>query len=220
MELMTMYEQHFSAEELKRLPLYQDADAQSEWSALVGAIQAAIDRGAQPGDADVDLLAFRWLHMLERDTGGNPDFLMRLHAMHQDDPQARQRTGISEELGRFVEQAIIAARMTVFERYLLPDEMVRLRENYGRNMYEWPPLVAALVKAREAGIPPSDPHVRELAAKWMRLFTAYAGDDPATHARFREAYAKEPGLRSGSGVEESLLAYVRAAWGQQGPATA
>ncbi|GLQ89266.1 MerR family transcriptional regulator [Dyella flagellata] len=210
MELMTMYEQHFSAEELKRLPLYQNADARSEWSALVEAVQAAIDRGAKPGDADVDLLAFRWMQMIHRDTGGNPDFLMRLHTMNQEDPQARQRTGITKELGSFVEQAIVTARLAIFERYLHPDEMVRMRENYGRNMYEWPPLIAALVKARDLGVPASDPHVRELVSKWLELFTAYAGNDPATHARIREAYAKEPDLRSGSGVDENLFAYMRA----------
>ncbi|RUL70269.1 MerR family transcriptional regulator [Dyella choica] len=211
MELMTMYEHHFSAEELKRLPLYHDADAQSEWSALVGAVQTAIDRGAKPGDADVDLLAFRWMQMLDRDTGGNPDFLMRLHTMQQDVPQARQLSGITKELGHFVEQATLAARLAIFDRYLLPDEMAHMRENYGRDMYEWPPLIAALIKARDAGTPSDDPHVLELARKWLKLFTAYAGNDPATHARIREAYANEPDLRSGSGVNESLFGYVRAA---------
>lgn len=210
MELMTMYEKHFSPEELKQLPLYHNPDARSEWSALVSTVQAAIDRGAKPGDADVDVLAFRWMHMIARDTGDNPDFLMRLHAMNRDNPQARQRTGITEDLGRFVERAIIAARLAIFERYLQPDEMVRMRENYGRDMYEWPPLIAALRKARDADVPPNDPHVRDLAKKWMMLFVAYAGEDPSTHARIREAYANEPDLRSGSAVDERLLVYVRA----------
>lgn len=210
MELMSMYENHFSPEELKRLPLYHNPDAPSEWSALVTSIQAAIDRGAKPGDADVDVLAFRWMQMIDRDTGGNPDFLMRLHAMNQGDPEARLHTGITMELGRFAEHAIIAARLAIFERYLRPDEMVRMRENYGHDMYEWPPLIAALRKAMDAGTLPDDPHVRNLVKKWMMLFTAYAGTDPATHARIREAYAKEPDLRSGSAVDEKLFAYVRA----------
>jgi hypothetical protein len=44
----------------------------------------------------------------------------------------------------------------------------------------------------------------------MQLFIVYAGEDPATHARIREAYANEPDLRSGSAVDETLFAYVRA----------
>lgn len=37
------------------------------------------------------------------------------------------------------------------------------------------------------------------------------GTIPATHARIREAYANEPGLRSGSTVDQAMLAYVQQA---------
>lgn len=208
--LMSMYEKYFTPDELQALPLYTDPDAQAEWSALVSAVQAAMDRGARPGDVDVDLLAFRWLKMIHRDTGGNPDFLTRLHEMNQNEPEARQYSGITPELERFVEQALIEARLNIFARYLEPHEMKHMREHYGRQMHVWPPLIAALLKARDAGLSPHDPEVRTLARRWMELFTAYAGDDPATHARIRDAYAREPDLRSGSAVDGELLAYVRA----------
>lgn len=71
-------------------------------------------------------------------------------------------------------------------------------------------MIAALLKARDAGTPPGDPQVQQLARRWMELFSAYAGHYPATHARIREAYAKEPDLRSGTAVDEKLLLYVRA----------
>lgn len=210
MELITMYEKHFTPEELKELPLYQNPDAAAEWSALVSAVQAAMDRGARPGDPDVDVLVFQWMDKVARDTGNNPDFLMRLHVMNRDDPQAREQTRITPALERFVEQSLIAARLTIFERYLTPDEMVRMREHYGRQMYLWPPLIGQLLRARNAGTPPDDPHVQQLARQWMMLFTAYAGHDPSTHVRIRDAYAKEPDLRSGSSVDEKLFLYVRA----------
>jgi hypothetical protein len=143
-------------------PLYQNPDARSEWSALVSTVQAAIDRGAKPGDADVDVLAFRWMHMIGRDTGNNADFLMRLHAMNRDDPQAQERTRITAELGHFIEQAIIAACLAIFERYLHSEEMVRMRQNYGRDMYEWPPLIAALRKAKT----PTSPRMTRTSATW------------------------------------------------------
>lgn len=211
LELMNMYEKYFSTEELKHLPLYNEPDAQAEWSALVAAIKATMARGARPGDADVDLLVFRWMRMISRDTGNNPDFLMRLHEMNEHEPDARQRTGITAQVQQFVEQAMVAARLAIFERYLLPEDMPRMREHYGRQMYEWPPLIASLLKARAAGAAPSDPQVQVLARKWMELFSAYAGSDSANHARIREAYAKEPDLRSGSAVDEALILYVRAA---------
>lgn len=208
LELMTMYEKYFSPEEMQALPMLTDHDAQAQWSALVGSIQAAMDRGAQPGDADVDVLALRWMDMIGRDTGHDPDLLMRLHDINDREPEARKRSGISEELQHFVEQSVVAARLSIFARYLQPDEMQRVRENYGKQMYAWPPLIAQLRKAMATNLSVDDAHVRQLAKRWATMFREYAGDHPATHARIREAYAREPDLRSGV-MDDSLLDYVR-----------
>lgn len=211
LELMTMYEKYFTPDELKTLPLHTDPDVLPEWSALVAAVQAAMDRGATPDDADAQQLALRWMAMVERGTGNNPAFLMRLHAMNEAEPGLRERSGITPELQRFVEQSVVTARLAIFARYLDEDEMERMRAHYGRQMYAWPLLIADLLKAKAANTPTDDPHVQQLAMRWMELFRAYAGDDPATHAKIREAYAKEPELRSGSAVDDALLAYVRGA---------
>ena len=82
LELMTMYEKYFSPEELKVLPLHINPDVKVEWSTLISAVQSAMDRGATTDDADVQLLALHWMTMVERGTGNNPEFLMRLHAMN------------------------------------------------------------------------------------------------------------------------------------------
>jgi hypothetical protein len=78
-------------------------------------------------------------------------------------------------------------------------------------MYAWPELIAALRNALADGVPAHDPSVQALAQRWMAMFREYAGDDPATHAKIRQAYANEPELRSGSAVDDALLAYVREA---------
>ena len=212
LETMTMYEKYFSADELKTLPLHTDPDVLPEWKALVMAIQAAMDRGASVHDADAQLLALRWMNMIGRGTGNNPSFLLRLLAINEQEPGIRERSGITPALERFVEQALVAARLAIFARYLDAREMERMQENYGRQMHAWPVLIAELRSALEDALPPEHPHVQAKARRWMELFRAYAGDDPATHARIREAYAQEPDLRSGSSVDEALLAYVRSAW--------
>lgn len=209
LELMTMYENYFSPEELEQLPLHTDPQVQPRWDALIAEVQAAMDRGIQPGNAEADALALRWMTMVGEGTGSNPEFLLRLRAINEQEPQARQRSGITEALERFVEEALVAARLKLFQHYLTESDMERMRANYGRDMYEWPPLIAALCKAMAASRPVDDPQVQALARRWMELFRAYAGDDPATHARIREAYANEPDLRSGSAVDDALLAYVR-----------
>ena len=212
LETMTMYEKYFSADELKTLPLHHDPDVLPEWKALVMAVQAAMDRGATAQDADAQLLALRWMTMLGRGTGNNPAYLLRLLDINEQEPGMRERSGITRELERFVEQSLIAARLSIFARYLDAREMARMRAHYGAQMHAWPALIAELRNAMDDGLAPAHPHVQAKARRWMELFSAYAGDDPATHARIREAYAREPDLRSGSSVDEALLAYVRSAW--------
>jgi MerR family transcriptional regulator, thiopeptide resistance regulator len=211
LELMTMYEKYFSPEELKTLPLHTDPGVLVEWSALVSAVQSAMDRGATTDDTDVQLLALRWMTMVERGTGNNPEFLMRLHAMNESEPAARTQSGITQALQAFVEESMVAARLAIFAHYLDAHEMERMRANYGKQMYAWPPLIADLRKAIDERLPANDPHVQQLASHWAELFQAYAGHDPATHARIREAYAREPDLRSGSAVDDTMLDYVRQA---------
>ncbi|MGY3038901.1 DNA-binding transcriptional MerR regulator [Rhodanobacter sp. TND4EL1] len=219
LELMTMYEKYFSPDELKTLPLHTDPDVLVDWSALVGAVQAAMDRGTTPDDPEAHALAQRWMTMVERGTGNNPAFLMRLHAMNESEPGLRERSGITRELEQFVEQAMIAGRLAIFERYLEPHEMQRMRAHYGKQMHAWPALIAELRQAIAENTPPDDPHAQQLAARWMELFRAYAGDEPQTHARIREAYAREPELRSGSAVDDTLLGYIRQAIGSMKSAT-
>lgn len=211
LELMTMYEKYFSPEELKDLPLHRDPGVLAQWAALVGEVQAAMNQGATPDAPQAHALALRWMEMVERGTGNNPAFLTRLKSMLDNEPGLRERNGITPAMERFVEQSLIGARLAIFERYLLPWEMKHMRANYGRQMHEWPPLIGELRNAMKAGTQPTEPAVQQLARRWSELFRAYAGDDPATHARIREAYANEPDLRSGSSVDPSMLAYVRQA---------
>jgi DNA-binding transcriptional MerR regulator len=211
LELMTMYEKYFSPEELKELPLHNDPDVLAQWNALIGEVQAAMERGIAPESPHAHALALQWMEAIQRGTGDNPGFISRLKAMQDNEPELRERNGITPAMEHFVERALIDARLVIFERYLLPSEMEHMRANYGRQMHEWPPLIGQVRGAMKAGTPPSDPHVRQLAQRWMELFRAYAGGDPATHARIREAYAKEPDLRSGSSVDAAMLAYVREA---------
>ncbi|PWK92724.1 MerR family transcriptional regulator [Fulvimonas soli] len=216
LELMTMYEKYFTPEELKTLPLHTDPDVLPEWSALVTAVRAAMERGATPDDPDAQLLALRWMDLVGRGTGDNPAFLMRLRAMNENEPGLRERSGLTPGLERFVEQAMISARLAIFARYLQPHEMERMRAHYGKQMHAWPELIAELRGALADRVPANDPRVQAMARRWMELFRAYAGDDPATHARIREAYAKEPELRSGSAVDDALLGYVREALASSG----
>lgn len=108
LKLMTMYEKYFSPGELKILPLHTDPGVLTDWGALVGEVQAAMNRGTTPADVKAHTLAQCWMTMVERGTGNNPAFLTRLHEMNQSEPGLRERSGITRELEQFVEKAMIA----------------------------------------------------------------------------------------------------------------
>ena len=48
----------------------------------------------------------------------------------------------------------------------------------------------------------------KLALLWLELFRSYAGDNPETQAKIRDANAKEPELLAGTWIDQRLLGYV------------
>ncbi|HEY9133706.1 MAG TPA: MerR family transcriptional regulator [Dyella sp.] len=209
LELMTMYEKYFSPEELQRFPMLTQADSQAEWVAMVGMIQSLVDRGTPPDAHEAQILALRWMTMLGRDTGGNADFLNRLDKMYTQEPALQALSRITPEVHRFVRRAVMEARMAIYARYLTPEELAFARAHYLDQMDDWPPLIAALQREIAAGTPADAPAAMTLAQRWLELFRGYAGDDPATHRRFRQAHENEPELLAGSFVTPALLDYVR-----------
>ena len=212
LELMTMYENYFSPEELNRFPLLNDADAQAEWSAMVTMVQSLIDRHIPPDAHEAQILGLRWMRTLQRDTGNNADFLSRLDKMHASEPALQASSRITPEVQQFVRLAVMEGRMAIYARYLEPHELAFMRKHYPTHMNDWPVLVAALRKEIAMGTAPEAPAVQALAKRWMELFCSYAGDDPQTHLRFRKAHDNEPELMAGSFVDAELLQYLHKAF--------
>ncbi|AKC69421.1 hypothetical protein MB84_07925 [Pandoraea oxalativorans] len=61
----------------------------------------------------------------------------------------------------------------------------------------------------EAGAPPESPEVQALVRQWLTYFRSYAGDNPDTHMKIREAHRLEPELMEGSFIDMPLLEYVK-----------
>lgn len=211
LELMTMYDKYFSKDELARMPFYSgDRACIAEWDSLIAQLHALKDGGTPPSNPQVQQLARNWMIMLERDTGGNADFLERINTMHEREPSLRAQNGITIELGEYVQQAFGAFRLGLYEKHLSPSEFAFLRENLPKRAHGWVPLIARVRKQIESGAAPGDAASQALAREWMALFRSYAGDDPATHMKIRAAHASEPGLMSGTFVTDDMLAFVLA----------
>ncbi|WP_256258945.1 TipAS antibiotic-recognition domain-containing protein, partial [Burkholderia ubonensis] len=218
LELMTVYDKYFSEEELARMPMYRKSQTgDAEWIALVADVRALYDAGVPPEDERVRALADRWMTLLVRDTNNDPRLLAKLNLMHEREPSLQAQIGISTALRDYVLRAVAETKMRIFEKYLAPDEIRFMRAHYGERAMEWPQLMADVRDAIDAGARPDSPEAHALARRWLDLFRSYAGDDPATHAKFRRAMMNEPALTKDAWADETLLGFMRQAMAQLNP---
>ncbi|KVD66179.1 MerR family transcriptional regulator [Burkholderia ubonensis] len=218
LELMTVYDKYFSKEELARMPMYRKSQTgDAEWIALVADVRALYDAGVPPEDERVRALADRWMTLLVRDTNNDPRLLAKLNLMHEREPSLQAQIGISTALRDYVLRAVAETKMRIFEKYLAPDEIRFMRAHYGERAMEWPQLMADVRDAIDAGARPDSPEAHALARRWLDLFRGYAGDDPATHAKFRRAMMNEPALTKDAWADETLLGFMRQAMAQLNP---
>ncbi|KVU03524.1 MerR family transcriptional regulator [Burkholderia ubonensis] len=218
LELMTVYDKYFSEEELARMPMYRKSQTgDAEWITLVADVRALHDAGVPPEDERVRALADRWMTLLVRDTNNDPRLLAKLNLMHEREPSLQAQIGISTALRDYVLRAVAETKMRIFEKYLAPDEIRFMRAHYGERAMEWPQLMADVRDAIDAGARPDSPEARALARRWLDLFRSYAGDDPATHAKFRHAMMNEPALTKDAWADETLLGFMRQAMAQLNP---
>ncbi|MBU4682603.1 MerR family transcriptional regulator [Cedecea davisae] len=214
LELMTMYDRYFSKEELGRLPFAQpDSDRDEEWKQVVAEVAALRQQNVPPEDKRAQQLAARWMEMLVRDTAGEPDFLVRLNAMHQVEPEMSKQTGITAEMTSYVTRAFGQSKLDIYRRYLDDEEFAFTSSHYFDRMQEWPPLVAAVRQAKEQGVAPSSDEAQRLARRWLELFQSFAGTSPQTQMKFRAAMAQEPELARGTWMTPELLAWLQQAVG-------
>ncbi|MFA9218411.1 MAG: MerR family transcriptional regulator, partial [Sphingomonadaceae bacterium] len=198
LELMTMYDQYFSPEELKQLPLYHAADAlKAEWSALVAAVRTLMETGAGPDHPQAQVLARRWMTMVVRDTAANPTLFAKLNTMHERETRMQEQTGITPALMQFVIAANGQHQLAIYRKYLTDEEFTFLRANIGKRAAEWPPLIAQVQRAMDEGRTPAAPEVQALARHWFELFRSFAGDNPSTQQKIRAALTNEPALSDG-----------------------
>lgn len=211
LEMMTMYDKYFTKEEQKRFPLLMSAEnsTAAEWAALVQSVREEMEMKVPPQSPGAQKLAKRWMAMLMRDSHGDPRLLAKLNVMHFNEPAVQAQTGITLDMISFVQQAYAETKYAVYQKYLSPEEMGFLRENYISGTSEFPALIAEVYQQMEDGTAPDNPRMRQLALRWLELVRAYVGDDPATQEKLREAMGQHPELLEGTGISQRLLGYVR-----------
>ncbi len=213
LEMMTMYDKYFTKEEQKIFPLLSTAEntTTAEWAELVKSVREAMQMKVPPHSPGAQTLAKRWMTMLMRDSKGDPRLLAKLNRMHFNEPSVQAQTGITLDMITFVQQAYAETKFAIYGKYLSSEEMAFMRENYLKRTHEFPELIAEVYQHREDGTAPDDPRMRQLALRWLELFRSYAGDNPETHAKIRQANTKEPELLAGTLIDQRLFGYVQQA---------
>ncbi len=212
LELMNMYDRWFSKEELQQLPFAMHKEALAEiWAALVVEVKTLLKNNVEVSDPRAQDLATRWMVRLEQDTAGKPAFLTRLNEMHNVEAQMREQTGITTEIMDYITQAFAESKLAIWQNYLSPEEMAFTRAHYFDRMMEWPPLVAKLHRAESEALEPASDAAQQLAENWLELFQSYAGTNPVTQQKFRQAMQQEPHLMKGTWMTPAVLAWLQQA---------
>ncbi len=59
-----------------------------------------------------------------------------------------------------------------------------------------------------AGTRPEEPAAQQLAREWLALLQRFAGDDPATHQKIRQANEQEPALKDSTWMNDRMKDYL------------
>jgi hypothetical protein len=98
---------------------------------------------------------------------------------------------------------------------LTVEQTERLRQRQiasGKDLDRWPRLMAQVQECLDAKFSFDSTPVQELARTWQALFReSYCGDDADMESRIRKAFANEPNLTMGIGVNDGLMAYMHKA---------
>lgn len=210
LELMNMYDKYFSQDELARFPLYQNKQAhESDWPAIVAEVKGLMARAEPSTGEAAQAVSRRWMMLIVRDTAGDARLLAKLNTMHKSEPSVQSQTGITKDLMQYVKEAFAQTKLTIYRKYLNDNEFRFMEANYLTYTDEWPALIGALREHLDAGTLPDTPEVQTLVQQWLTYFRSYAGDDPVTHAKIREAHMREPELMAGTLVDARLIEYVK-----------
>jgi MerR family transcriptional regulator, thiopeptide resistance regulator len=115
-EVMTMYEQHYTPEQLAELSERADAlgpegmeRAQRDWAQLIDEVRMEMERGTDVTDPRVQALAGRWEALIEQFTGGDPGIRAGLQSvMDAEGPEAATRSVVDQEVMAYAARAMAA----------------------------------------------------------------------------------------------------------------
>lgn len=117
-EMMTMYEKHYSAEQLRVLEKRAEQLGSErirqvervEWPTLIAEVRAAMERGVDPASEEAAGLAERWMGLVAEFTGGDPGISKSVAKVWKEEDAPRRETGIDAEMFGWIRRADAARK--------------------------------------------------------------------------------------------------------------
>lgn len=217
LELMTMYDKYLTtqqAETLRQRKAELGEHYDATWRTLTDQVRALIVAKVPPHAAEAQALAQRWTTHAQALVHGDENLLIKLDAMHRNEPALQAQSGIDEAVMEYIGQAMTETRMPIYAKYFDAHEVERLRHNFRQHMAEWPKLVGEVRGAMDSGLMPDHPDARVLGMRWQALSNAtFCTDEPAMRDKFMQAVRSEPSLMLNTGIDQEMLDFIIAAKG-------
>ena len=208
---MSAASRYFSDDDLqalaaRRAPAQQACD--EEKAVLTDELRALMARGVAADSEQARELAYRWIQLLMWEMGGDEGLLMKYYAMQWNEDALQTLSGMDRERMTYLSHAMAHRRLAIYANYCTEEEGEHLRRHYVQHLTSWPPLIAAIREHMQSETDPSHPDMRRLAMAWDELSAKKVGGDRRLAEKLRDAYAAEPALLFGSGIDRPLLDYV------------
>jgi methyltransferase (TIGR00027 family) len=208
---MTLYENHFSREELDRLRANRAAgNLDHEWRLLIPAVREAMDLGIPPQAAEAQELAKRWMRLVKDTTGNDAGLALKLRSVHQSKRETIIHGAFTPDMVTYMAESYAGARDAIFSKYLSWRELETVRIRQAAHRSEWPALISEVRQQMERRATVGDPVVQAMARRWGSLIReSYWGDDLELEGKVRLAFQREPDLLLSIGMDSSLIAFMQ-----------
>lgn len=211
LEMMAMYDKYFTGDEvakLRALKAKENSAIQTESMALVARIRALLDRNVPPESEEVQALSTPWMALAHRRMDGDARLILKLDALHRNEPVAQALTGVDGALIDYMAKASVAYRMKVYSKYLSDEEMRPMRANFMENRLRFLDVAAELAALMERDADPHSPEAQDACARWLEASIAVWGNAPDVHRKVQAAHLNEPDLLVGTGIHPAMLAFL------------
>jgi methyltransferase (TIGR00027 family) len=213
LEVMAMYEKHFSQQELDLLHSNKVAgNLDQAWNQLIPKIQDLLAQGIPATDEKAREAARQWMRLMEETTGNDPGLALKLRLLHKEEEKVQLTTGITMEMVAYISQAMMTAWGIFFRKYLSPAELDIVCERYQRHSSAWPPLIADVRRQMKKDAAPDDPAMQALARRWESLFRqSFLGNDLSLAEKIRSAIKNERELLVSFGLDLPIIEFIHRA---------